>query len=72
MGAKIPQQSSLRLRLHSLRLLHIRKLLKKGAQNPEANSPIFLRTHIQLAGDDLTNNHTFKLLSGLLQQTLYR
>ena len=32
--------------------------------------PFLIRTHIPLAGEDLANNHTFKLLSGLLRQTL--
>ena len=49
----------------------LRKLLKNGAPNQETHAPIFIRAHIQLAGHDLTNNHTFKLLSGLLMQTLY-
>ena len=26
--------------------------------------PFFMHAHIQLAGRDLPNNHTFKLLSG--------
>ena len=50
----------------------LRKLLKNGAPNQEAWTPIFLGTHIQLAGSDLMNNHTFKLLSGLLVQTLHK
>ena len=45
--------------------------LKNGAPNQEANAPIFIRARIQLAGDDLANYHTFKLLSGLLMQTLH-
>ena len=32
---------------------------------------MFIRTPIQLAGDDLTNNHTNSLLSGLPKQILY-
>ena len=70
MGAKIPQQSSPR---HGCALCgyHIlRKLLKNGAPKQEAWTPIFIDAHIQLAGCDLANNHTFKLLSGLLLQTL--
>ena len=54
-----------------LRLPHIRKLLKNGARNQGVYPLHFVRAHIQLAGNDLTNNHTFKLLSGLLWQTLY-
>ena len=46
--------------------------LKNGAPNQEAWTPIVIRAHIQLAGDDLANNHTFKLLSGLLVQTLHK
>ena len=49
----------------------LRKLLKNGAPKQEAQAPNFIRAHIQLAGGDLANNHTFKLLSGLLVQTLY-
>ena len=49
----------------------LRKLLKNGAPNQETHAPIFIRAHIQLAGLDLANNHTFKLLSGLLMQTLH-
>ena len=56
----------------SLRLPHIRKLLKNGVPNQEVYPPIFIDAHIQLAGDDLANNHTIKLLSGLLVQTLYK
>ena len=33
--------------------------------------PTFIRAHIQLAGLNLTDNHTFKLLAGLLEQTLH-
>ncbi len=48
----------------------LRKLLKNGARNQEVFTPVFIRAHIQLAGSNLPNNHTFKLLSGLLNQTL--
>ena len=34
--------------------------------------PTFICAHIQLAGLNLTDNHTFKLLSGLLEQTLHK
>ena len=71
MGAKIPQQSSPRHGAHPAATTY-RKLLKNGAPNREAHAPIFIRAHIQLAGHNLTNNHTFKLLSGLLGQTLYK
>ena len=33
---------------------------------------MFFHAPIQLEGHDLTNDHTFKLLSGLLTQTLYK
>ena len=42
------------------------------APNQEAHAPVCIRAHIQLAGLNLANNHTFKLLSGLLRQTLYK
>ena len=45
--------------------------LKTAHQSRRPATPIFISAHIPLAGDDLTNNHTFKLLSGLLRQTLY-
>jgi hypothetical protein len=70
MGAKIPQQSSSRSWGASCGYHILRKLLKNGARNQEVFTPIFIHAHIQLAGSDLTNNHTFKLLSGLLLQTL--
>ena len=70
MGAKIPQQSSPRHGALSA-VIHIRKLLKNGAQIQGVQTPVFMNAHMQLAGDDLANNHTFKLLSGLLRQTLY-
>ena len=67
MGAKIPQQSNPSGYFSAENTLWA---LKNGAPNQEANTPILLGAHIQLAGDDLPNNHTFKLLSGLLVQTL--
>ena len=56
--------------LHPAVTTYFESHLKNGALNQEAHAPIFIHAHIQLAGDDLTNNHTFKLLSGLLKQTL--
>ena len=53
-----------------LRLPYVESYLKNGAAKQEAGTPIFIGAHIQLAGYDLANNHTFKLLSGLLRQTL--
>lgn len=41
------------------------RLLKNGATNQEARTLLFIHAHIQLASDDLTDNHTFKLLSCL-------
>ena len=46
--------------------------LKTAHQIRRSSASIFIDAHIQLAGDDLTNNHTFKLLSGLLVQTLHK
>ena len=69
MGAKIPQQSNPSGYFSAENTLWS---LKNGAPNQEANTPILLGAHIQLAGDDLANNHTIKLLSGLLVQTLYK
>jgi hypothetical protein len=69
MGAKIPQQSSSRPRLHPAATPY-RKLLKTRRTKAKDLTPVFIRAHIQLAGCGLTNNHTFKLLSGLLRQTL--
>ena len=54
-----------------LRLPHIESYLKTAHQI-RGSSPSFIRAHIQLAGDDLANNHIFKLLSGLHEQTLYK
>jgi len=45
--------------------------LKTAHQIRRPSAPIFIGTPIQLAGRDLPNNHTFKLLSGLHVQTLY-
>ena len=55
-----------------LRLPYIESYLKIRAPNPEASNPRFYSRPIQLAGHDLTNNHTFMLLSGLLWQALYK
>ena len=34
------------------------RLLKNGATNQKAIASVLIHAHIQLAGDDLTNNHT--------------
>jgi len=72
MGAKIPQQSSSRPWLHPAVTTYYESYLKTAHQIRRPEPPIFIDAHIQLAGDDLANNHTFKLLSGLLQQTLHK
>ena len=69
MGIKIPQQSSPRRRGALCGYHILRKLLKNGAAKQEVHAPILIRAHIQLVGGHLPNNHTFKLLSGLLMQT---
>jgi hypothetical protein len=60
MGAKIPQQSSPRYGAHPAVTTYDESYLKNGARNREVETPILLGTHIQLAGDDLTNDHIFK------------
>ena len=46
---------------------HISKVTQKTAHKVKGSEPpVFIRAHIQLAGHYLTNNHTVKLLSGLL------
>ena len=55
----------------SLRMLHIESYLKTAHKTKGFFDPNLIHAHIQLAGDDLTNNQTFKLLSGLLGQTLH-
>jgi hypothetical protein len=66
MGAKIPQQSSPRYGAHPAVTTYDESYLKNGARNREGETPILLGTHIQLAGDDLTNDHFLSLLSDLL------
>ncbi len=41
---------------------------KTAHETRRSSAPILIRAHIQLAGHDLANNHTFKLLSDLLKQ----
>ena len=70
MGAKIPQKSSSRPWLHSA-VTTYPKVTQKRRIKSGGPRLRFIRAHIQLAGHDLTNNHTFKLLSCLLKQTSY-
>ena len=69
MDAKIPQQSSPRHGLLTAATI-FPKVTQKTAHKFKGSMPLFfMNAHIQLAGNDLANNHTFKLLSGLLRQT---
>ena len=65
MGAKIPQQSSPRYGAHPAVTTYDESYLKRRTK-PGGLNPRFISAHIQLAGYDLTSNHIFKLLSGLL------
>ena len=60
MGAKIPQQSSPSTGRISAAIPIFDRSLKNGAPNQEVWTPIFIDAHIQLAGNDLTNDHIFK------------
>ena len=66
MGVKIPQQSNPSGYSSAENTIWS---LKTRAPNQEVRTPIFIRAHIQLTGNDLANNHTFILLSRLLKQT---
>ena len=43
-----------------VRSLHIESSLKTAHKTREVHAPNFIRAHIQLAGLNLTNDHTFK------------